>query len=355
MDLDLKNTTNNSLPPAFCSLFTRGSSPERKREMDLDLTIHSDISPSLKLSYTPLGCDNETFEVSLGCKRILGPTVPIQNAQTTGLKRNTIDKYYTSSDTVTQCIELIKTHTNISQNDLIIEPSAGNGAFIPLIKTLSTNYIFYDLEPEHDEIIKQDFLELNTTHFQTGNNTQPIHIIGNPPFGRQSSLAIKFIKKCCQFATSISFILPKSFKKDSMKKYFAANFHLIHEYDLPTNSFLVNNIPCDVPCVFQIWMNMQIPRPAIIKAIPQHFKFVKKEEEPDISFRRVGVNAGTISTDITNKSTQSHYFIKFTNGKPITENLDKLKNITFTFNNTVGAKSIAKGEVITKFNELLRQ
>lgn len=281
--------------------------------------------------------------------------IPSQIEQTTGLKRNTIDKYYTNPNVVIQCVKLIKAHIPIILTDLIIEPSAGNGAFIHQIKSLSSNYVFYDLEPEHDEIIKQDFLELNTSQLQTVNNTPPIHIIGNPPFGRQSSLAIKFIKKCCHFATSISFILPKSFKKDSMQKHFVANFHLIHEYDLPSNSFLVNNIPCDVPCVFQIWMNMPTPRATIIKNAPRYFTFVKKEEEPDISFRRVGVNAGTISTDITNKSVQSHYFIKFTNELPITENLDKLKNITFTFNNTVGAKSIAKGEVISKFNVLLHQ
>ena len=49
-------------------------------------------------------------------------------------------------------------------------------------------------------------------------NSRKIHVIGNPPFGRQSSLAIKFIKKSCSFSDTISFILPKSFKKDSMKK-----------------------------------------------------------------------------------------------------------------------------------------
>jgi hypothetical protein len=42
--------------------------------------IHDILGPiniptSLKLSYTPNGCDNETFEVALGCKRILDPTV----------------------------------------------------------------------------------------------------------------------------------------------------------------------------------------------------------------------------------------------------------------------------------------
>lgn len=100
---------------------------------------------------------------------------------------------------------------NIKKNDLVIEPSAGNGSFIESIKTLVNNYKFYDLEPEHSEIHKQDFLEFDYTKFNQ--QFANIHIIGNPPFGRQSSLAIKFIKKCCLFSKSISFILPKSFKK----------------------------------------------------------------------------------------------------------------------------------------------
>lgn len=273
------------------------------------------------------------------------------NNQEKGLKRNTIDKYYTKLNIVDQCIKLVKQHINISNDDLIIEPSAGNGSFIEGIKTLSTNYKFYDLEPEHEDVFKQDFLEFN--HTQIIQEFKKIHIIGNPPFGRQSSLAIKFIKKCCLFSNSISFILPKSFKKDSMKKHFSKNFHLIHEIDLLEKSFLVNNIECDVPCVFQIWQYKNEIRNVIDKQTPLHFKFVGKYDNPDVSFRRVGVNAGTIKKEITDKSAQSHYFIKFTNNKTTDDNMEKLKLLKFEFNNTVGPKSISKPELINEFNKLL--
>ena len=43
---------------------------------------------------------------------------------------------------------------------------------------------------------------------------------------------------------------------------------------------------------------------------PNGFKFVKKNENPDYSLRRVGVYAGNISKDIEDKSEQSQYFIK---------------------------------------------
>ena len=118
------------------------------------------------------------------------------NEQKKGLKRNTIDKYYTKKNIANECIELVKKNIIISKNDLIIEPSAGNGSFIDGIKTLSVNFKFYDLEPEHNEILKQNFLELNHENLKQENTN--IHIIGNPPFGRQASLAIKFIKKCCK-------------------------------------------------------------------------------------------------------------------------------------------------------------
>jgi len=275
------------------------------------------------------------------------------NEQKTGLKRNTIDKYYTKNTVVEQCIVSIQKHIKILKDDLIIEPSAGNGSFIERIKSLSPNCRFYDLEPENEEITKQDFLEFDYSELKK--TYKNIHIIGNPPFGRQSSLAIKFIKKCCEFSTSISFILPKSFKKDSMKKYFLNNFHLIYEIDLADNSFLVNNVECNVPCVFQIWQYKDEIREQINKIEPINFTFVEKSGNPDISFRRVGVNAGTISKEIDDKSAQSHYFIKFTNGsiKTIDTNIEKLKSIKFDFNNTVGPKSISKPELINEFNKYL--
>jgi hypothetical protein len=265
--------------------------------------------------------------------------------QQIGLNRNTIDKFYTKNEIVELCINLIIKNIDISkENDLIIEPSAGNGSFINKIKSLSNNYKFYDIEPNHNEIEKLDFLTFDINNINNNN----IHIIGNPPFGRQSSLVIKFIKIFCKFANSISIILPKSFKKESLKKYFGLNYHLINEIDLPENSFVVNDKEHNVPCIFQIWLLKPFMREIITKIEPINFKFVKKNNKPDISFRRVGVNAGNISIDIDNKNIQTHYFIKFINNLTIEENIEKLKSIKFDFNNTVGPKSISKYELIKK-------
>ena len=205
------------------------------------------------------------------------------------------------------------------------------------------------MDPENNEIIKQNYLELDYNNIRE--KYKKIHIIGNPPFGRQSSMLNKFIKKSCEYCDSISFILPKSFKKDSMKRKFTSNFHLLHEIDLPDNSFLVNNIDYNVPCVFQIWIKQDHPRELSEKNIPINYNFTKKNNNPDISFRRVGVNAGVIDKYIENKSEQSHYFIKFINNQNIDECIKKLKKITFEFNNTFGPKSISKQELIIEFNK----
>ena len=81
--------------------------------------------------------------------------------------------------------------------------------------------------------------------------------------------------------------------------------------------------------------------------------FVKKTENPDISFRRVGVNAGMMDINIDIQSSESNYFIKFTNNKSIGDNIDLLKLIKFNHNNTVGPRSISKQELIKEFNKVL--
>jgi hypothetical protein len=286
----------------------------------------------------------------------------VSSGSSTGLNRITTDKFYTKTTVALQCVDNIRRYVLPKTTDLIIEPSAGDGSFLKILKDvhLTDAVVGYDLHPCGDDIIEMDYLKPEgTTSFmalvneyrEMGNN---IHVVGNPPFGRQSSLAIKFIKKSCEYCQSISFILPKSFKKASMKSHFPPLFHPIFETELPPNSFMVNGIDHDVPCVFQIWKKHTYSREILPKSVPDKFVFVKKNEHPDISFRRVGVNAGKIDTNSVDKSEQSHYFIQFQNGLDLFTNIHSIQNITFPGStDTVGPKSISKQEVIRQFNEIL--
>jgi hypothetical protein len=140
-----------------------------------------------------------------------------------------------------------------------------------------------------------------------------------------------------------------------MQKHFPLNFHLVYQIDLDDNSFIINSEEeKDVPCVFQIWEKRNYQRDSAIVLLPIKFSFVKRDEYPDISFRRVGVNAGVIDTNnLDEKSIQSHYFIKF--DKDLDKNIaiNKIKEISYEHNNTVGPKSISKQEIIKTFNDIL--
>lgn len=268
---------------------------------------------------------------------------------TTGLKRNTIDKYYTKPSVARMCYEIITRKIKISQNDLIIEPSAGNGVFIPYIKKLSKHHLFYDIKPEHQEIQQMNFLNFDAKIVKKYNK---VHVIGNPPFGRQSSDVKKFIRKCSKFCHTISFILPITFKKKSMQKVFPLNFHLIKEQILSPNSFLIDDREHDVPCVFQIWEKKKSLRKKRKRLIPSGYSFVPKTKHPDICIRRVGYYTGKISQDC-NKNENTHYFIKFARNIDKKNTILKLQSIKYKIYN-VGPKSISKQQIIEKFNNIIQ-
>ena len=124
-----------------------------------------------------------------------------------------MDKFYTRKKIVKKILKYVKKNIDIDYElDLIIEPSAGNGSFIKGIKKMSKHYILLDIIPENEKIKQCDFLEWFIND-KKRKKYRKIHVVGNPPFGKQSSLAKKFIKHATLFCDSISFILPRSFKK----------------------------------------------------------------------------------------------------------------------------------------------
>lgn len=89
-------------------------------------------------------------------------------------------------------------------------------------------------------------------------------------------MALKFIKHAATFADSISFILPRSFKKDSLKNKIPLNFHLLYQVNLPKNIFFVGNKLSKVPCVFQICEKKDFKRKKMLQLKSENFVFVKK-------------------------------------------------------------------------------
>lgn len=268
------------------------------------------------------------------------------------------DQFYTKEIVCEKLVDILYNNFELSKYDVIIEPSAGTGNFLKAFEkfNLNSRILSYDIEPKHNNIEAGNFLDKKVP------NESKIAVIGNPPFGHQSCLARKFIKHSCGFAKMIAFILPLSFKKDSMIKCFDRNFHKIYQQDLEIDSFIFENNSYSVPCVFQVWTRKEFPRlhPTKIKE-NEYYKFVEhdalSQAKVDLSFRRVGWNAGTFyfengNVSLKSLSSNSHYFIHYKH--QLTEiQKTKLNEIKWNDNNTVAQKSISKQELISQLNKIL--
>lgn len=260
-----------------------------------------------------------------------------------------LDKFYTNPDVAQYCVNLVKLHINIHKDDMIIEPSAGSGVFIPYIKNLCKHYTFYDIKPDHPGIKKQNFLTLKHVF------DRPIHVIGNPPFGRKLSSAIKFIKKCDELrAKSISFILPRSFKKSSVKKSVPLHYHLKYQIDLPPYSFNRHNRPFDIPTVFQIWVYKNRLRKKHKILYPNNFYKFTNNDVGDISIRRVGYNLGKSYKCSILHNPNSHYFIKLNGNSNIDQTIHDLNKIKFNKHSNTGSLSMSKQFLISKLNQIIK-
>jgi hypothetical protein len=261
------------------------------------------------------------------------------------------NKFYTSKETVDICYKTIKKYVKINKTDLIIEPSAGNGAFIEKIKKLSNNHKFYDIKPENPEIIKQNFLLLNKNNLsiRSAPNT---HIIGNPPFGNKSSMAIRFIKHAAFLkAKTIAFILPNSFQKPSFKKSFPLNYHLIYQRVFPQDSFFHHNKIENVNTIFQIWERRETERKRPVMIVPKDWYSFVKRPLCDITIKRVGFSTGNAKICKKDDNINTNWFIK-TRKKPDAKLIERLNTIKYDTKKNVGAISISKQQIIKAYNRI---
>jgi len=210
---------------------------------------------------------------------------------------NKLDQFYTNPDIAIKCLNILNEKINTKNYDIHMEPSAGNGVFYNIMNKAKRYGI--DIEPKHKDIVKQDFLEFKP------NRDKKYIIIGNPPFGKVSSLAVKFFNKSAEFSDCIAFIIPRTFKRVSIQNKLDMNFELIYNMDLPLN-------PCcftpkmSAKCCFQIWKRTDNKRKLVIydKTHPD-FNFVKHGEkdennqptppiDSDFALKAYGSNCGKI-------------------------------------------------------------
>lgn len=274
-----------------------------------------------------------------------------------------LDQFYTQPSVAKSCLEFLGKHISpeLFSKAVFLEPSAGTGSFF---KLLPNRAFGFDLEPKCEGVIQQNFLDFSIdTLFAAANEefTEPVITVGNPPFGKNSSLALKFINIAAKFSSHVAFVLPNTFRKDSMLNKIDRHLHLVAELPLGSDSFEFDGQPYNVPCVFQVWERRSTERAIVQKSISHpDFNFVRKTDDHDFAIRRVGGLAGKVITpetpDYQKYSPASHYYIKANPGriKECLAILSKEVNWDAVKYNTAGNPSVSKRELVFMYHEALK-
>lgn len=253
------------------------------------------------------------------------------------------DQFYTQLDVAKDCVQILRKEIKID-NPIYLEPSAGTGSFLLALK--NEKVLAYDIDPKYPDIKLLDFLTLDEKRLKVDlllEDLVNIVTIGNPPFGKNSSLAIKFFNHAANFSQVIAMILPATFEKESIQKRLDRSMHLVRTIKLNNDLFLFNDKLVKVPTVFQIWEKKSNKRVIdTVKKTSDYFSFVKREEA-NFAIQRVGGSAGKVKLSFQDVAQTSHYFIKAE--QEVLDAFIKINWSTVKYN-TAGNPSISKKEII---------
>jgi predicted RNA methylase len=130
-------------------------------------------------------------------------------------------------------------------------------------------------------------------------------IVGNPPYGKNASLAVKFLNKAVELTDDIRYVLPRSFRKPSIFNRIDRNLHLVSDEDTPDETFGGNIITC-----YQKWEVREDER-ELIETQTSHpdFKFVKREDGEMFIGRAGAGPSGKVLTSNFKHYATSHFFL----------------------------------------------
>lgn len=251
-----------------------------------------------------------------------------------------LDQFYTDPNYADAFYTVISNTVDLANADILLEPSAGTGNFYSLMD--SDKRVGLDLDPKHSGVIKTNFFDWTPATAQT------VYTIGNPPFGKNSSLAVKFFNHAAEFSDVIAFVVPRTFRKASIVNRLNNQFHCVYDQTVPDNSFIYKNKPYNVWCCAQIWVKKSVARDKIqtlkLADFEDFFEIVDPAQA-DFAVQRVGGKAGLIRTnDFKNYSKESHYFIKQHHPRVLEVfqelDFDKVKY------NTAGNPSVSPSEML---------
>jgi len=261
-----------------------------------------------------------------------------------------LDQHFTSK-TIAQ---KLFSDLEISEYDHIVEPSAGDGAFSDLID--SKKIIAIDIVPTKDYIIESDFLLWDYSTIQHLNNL----VIGNPPFGYRAQLAIDFFNRSAKFASTIAFVLPRSFRKSFLINQLNDNFHLISDDDIPVDSFETET---RVRTCWQIWERRNYKRrPLLPDTSSSDFVIVQPQKIQNTSevfgIRRTSYSPDLIGEvfDFDDCVPQTQFIFIRGSRDDLKERFRSMKETLkeIAWNGTAMSPTFTVGELITEYNKKYR-
>ena len=272
------------------------------------------------------------------------------------IREEGLDKFYTIPSVAEACICTVGSRYSWSDWDIVIEPSAGNGSFLARLPT--EKRIGMDIAPEHPDILEQDFFS-----YRPSADLKRILVIGNPPFGRVSSLAIKFFNHAAQWATVLAFIIPRTFRRVSVQNKLNGQFHLEHDEDIPMEPCSFEP-PMQVKCCFQIWSRRDEVRP-FVKLPTSHpdwefLGFGPKDDKgqptppvgADFAIRAYGGRCGDVVTETMQMlRPKSWHWIKST--IQVGDLIERFKQLDYSVSkDTARQNSIGRGELVRLYSDM---
>lgn len=265
-----------------------------------------------------------------------------------------LDQFYTCPSVAERChhrlLKLLEKESVEVAKAFWLEPSAGARAFYTLMPSHARHGVDLDKANCGDGVAHGDFLKFEPLSSWLEAPDRPVITEGNPPFGKNSSLAIKFFNHAAKFSSVIAFIVPMTFRKESVQARLDRNFELLDDKDLDEDSFVFEGEAYDVPCCFQVWFRRDGPCRAVNAAPLEHkdFKFVPRDEAT-IAFRRVGGLAGKFFTDFESYANASHYFLKPSGSLPAFMRVLSAIDWSAIKRNNAGNPSISKRELVREY------
>jgi hypothetical protein len=259
-------------------------------------------------------------------------------------KNKVFDQFYTKREVAETCVNSLKKFVDLD-DAFVIEPSAGNGAFL---EYLPKHTISMDIDPKKDEISKQDFFDYSRE--KTDKTTV---VVGNPPFGICNRLAIGFFNHAAScHADFIAFIIPKTWRKRSLMIRLDHNFHKVHDVDVPQKAFDDNKV--HVACCFQIWERKDTLRVDEPRQYPVEGWTFSTMNDSDFAIKKSCTRAGKIfELNDLSKPPNNYFFIKITSPdkKRVRDVFDKcVPDFMKTAINVCNRESLAQGEVQKIYN-----